>query len=70
MNNISRITKDALSSCETTFSKLLLYGNDPFDLATNTFILNASVDIFYQVNNLMVHFYRILYLFMLYFVKP
>ena len=44
LNDVSRITKDALPSCETTFVKLLLYGDDSFDSATNTLMLNASVE--------------------------
>ena len=35
---------DALPSCETAFVKLLLYGDDSFDSATNTLILNASLE--------------------------
>ena len=41
LNDVSRITKDALPTCETAFIKLLLYGDDSFDSATNTLILNA-----------------------------
>ena len=44
LNDVSRITKDALPSCDTTFDKLLLYGDDSFDSATNTLILNESVE--------------------------
>ena len=44
LNDVSIITKDALPSCETTFVKLLLYRDGSFDLATNTLILNASVE--------------------------
>ena len=44
LSDVSRITKDALPSWETTFVKLLLYGNDSFDLSTNILVLNASVD--------------------------
>ena len=44
LNDISRITKDALSSCEATFVKLFLYGHDSFESATNTLILNTSVE--------------------------
>ena len=44
LNDVSRITKDALPSCETAFVKLLLYGDDSFDSATNTLILNASLE--------------------------
>ena len=35
LNNVSKITKDALPSCETSFVKLVLYGDDSFDSATN-----------------------------------
>ena len=41
--NVSRITKDALPSCNITFIKLL-YGNDSLELATNNLILNTSID--------------------------
>ena len=44
LNDISRITKDALPSCEAGFIKRLLYGDDSFDSATNTLILNASLE--------------------------
>ena len=44
LNDVSRITKDALPSCETTFVKLLLYDDDSFESATNTLILNASLE--------------------------
>ena len=40
----SRITKDALPSCETAFVKLFLYEDDSFDSVTNTLILNASLE--------------------------
>ena len=43
LNDVSTITKDALSSCKITFVKFFLYGDDSFDSATNTLILNASV---------------------------
>ena len=36
--------KEALPSYETTFVKLLLYGDDSFYSVTNTLILNASVE--------------------------
>ena len=42
-NDVSRITKNTLPSCETAFVKLL-YGDDSFDSATNTSILNASLE--------------------------
>ena len=41
LNDVSRITRDALPSCETAFVKLLLYGEDSFDSATNTLRLNV-----------------------------
>ena len=44
LNNISRLTKDALHSCDTSVIKLLLYGDDSLDLATNSLILNAFID--------------------------
>ena len=44
LNDVSKITKDALLSCENTFVKLLLYGDDSFDSATNPLMLNASVE--------------------------
>ena len=44
LNDVSRITKDLLPSCETTFVKRLLYGDDSFDSATNILMLNASVE--------------------------
>ena len=42
LNDVSSITKDELATGETIFVKLLLYGDDSFDSATNTLILNAS----------------------------
>ena len=42
LNDVSKTTKDALPFCEAAFVKLFLYGNDSFDQATNTLILNAS----------------------------
>ena len=44
LNDVSRITKDALPSCETALVKLLLYGDDSFDSVANTLILNASLE--------------------------
>ena len=44
LNNVSRLTRDKLPSCDTSVTKLLLYGDDSLDLVTNTLILNASVD--------------------------
>ena len=58
LNDVSRVTKDALPSFETTFVKLVLYGDDSFDSVTNTLILNACAEYIYQVKGLMVHFYR------------
>ena len=43
-NNVSRLTKDKLPSCDTSVIKLLLYGDNLLDLLTNTLILNASID--------------------------
>ena len=42
LNDVSKTTKDTLPFCEAAFVKLFLYGNDSFDQATNTLILNAS----------------------------
>ena len=71
LNDVSRITKDALPSCETAFVKLLLYGNDSLDSATNTLILNASDEYILSSKrfdgSLFIEF--LLLLFMLYFVK-
>ena len=36
LNNTSRLTKDKLSSCNTSVIKLFLYGDDLLDLVTNT----------------------------------
>ena len=44
LNGVSRITKDALSSCEIAFVKLFLYGDDSFDSAINNLIPNASLE--------------------------
>ena len=44
LNDVSRITKNALPSCETAFVKLLLYSGNSFDSAANTSILNASLE--------------------------
>ena len=44
LNDVLTIAKDALPTCETAFVKLLLYGDDSFDSATNTLILNASLE--------------------------
>ena len=49
LNDVSRITKDTLPSCEAAFVKLLLYVDDSFDSATNILILNASLE--YIVSN-------------------
>ena len=70
LNDVSRITKNALPSCETAFVKLLFDCDDSFDSATNTLILNASLEfiLFYQVKDLMVHLYRIFYFYFHY--KP
>ena len=39
LNDVSKITKDTLPSCETTYVKLLLYDNNSID-----YILNASLE--------------------------
>ena len=44
LNNVLRLTKDKLPSCDTTVITPLLYGDDSLDLVTNNLILNASVD--------------------------
>ena len=44
LNNISGLTKEILSFCDTSDIKLFLYGDDSLDLETSTLILNASVD--------------------------
>ena len=44
LNDVSGITKNTLPFCETAFIKLLLYEDDSFDSATNTLILNASLE--------------------------
>ena len=44
LNNVSRLTKDKLRSCDTSIVKLLFYGHDSLDLVANTLILNAFVD--------------------------
>ena len=43
LNNISRINKDKLPSCDTAVMKLLFYGDNSLDPVINTLILNASV---------------------------
>ena len=44
LDNVSRLSKDKLPSCDTSVIKLLLYGDNSLDLVTNTLILNVSVD--------------------------
>ena len=39
-----KINQKKLPSCDISIIKLLLYGDDSLDLATNTLILNSSVD--------------------------
>ena len=39
-----KINQRKLHSCDISIIKLLLYGDDSLDLATNTLILNSSVD--------------------------
>ena len=42
--DVSRITNDGFPSCDTTFVKLHLYGDDSFHLVRNTVMLNTSCD--------------------------
>ena len=44
INNVSKITKDALPSCETLFVELLYHGDDSSNSATITLKLNASIE--------------------------
>lgn len=44
INNVSKITKDALPSCETLFVELLYHGDDSSDSVTMTLKLNASIE--------------------------
>ena len=46
LNDVSRITKNALPSCDTTFVKLLFYDEDLFDSATNTLLISPCIDFF------------------------
>ena len=43
LNIGSTIIRTSLLSCDATIVKLLLYGDESFDLVTNTLKLNASV---------------------------
>ena len=43
LNIASTIIRTSLLSCDATIVKLLLYGDESFDLVTNTLKLNASV---------------------------
>ena len=43
LNDVSRITKDKMTSCDTTFAKRRVYC-DEFYLVTNTRILYESID--------------------------
>ena len=43
LNIASTIIRNSLLSCDATIVKLLLYGDESFDLVTNTLKLNASV---------------------------
>ena len=44
LNIVSTINENNLTSCDATFVKLILYGDESLDLGTNTLILNASVN--------------------------
>ena len=44
LNIVSTINENNLTSCDATFIKLILYGDESLDLGTNTLILNASVN--------------------------
>ena len=57
-----------LSSCETTFAKILVYGDDSFGSATNAFILNASVEYILSSKRFDGALLQI-FLFMLYFIR-
>ena len=43
LNIASTIIRNSLHSCDATIVKLLLYGDESFDLVTNTLKINASV---------------------------
>ena len=43
LNIASKIIRNSLHSCDATIVKLLLYGDESFDLVTNTLKINASV---------------------------
>ena len=45
LNIASKIIRNSLHSCDATIVKVLLYGDESFDLVTNTLKLNASVDL-------------------------
>ena len=66
-NDVSRITK-FLSSFETTFAKPLVYDDDSFGSATNTFILNPFVEYILSSKRFDGALYRF-FLCMLYFIK-
>ena len=68
LNDVSSITKDELATGETIFVKLLLYGDDSFDSATNTLTLNAS-DEYISSSKRFDGPLFIDFLFMLYFVE-
>ena len=44
LENVTRLSKNKLPSCDTSVIKLLFYGDDSLDLVTNLLILKASVD--------------------------
>ena len=60
LNNVSRLTKEKLPSCDTSVIKLFLYGDDSLDLVTSTLILNASVDFILSSKRFDGPFYRII----------
>ena len=60
LNNVSGLTKDKLLSCDTSFTKLSLYGDDSLEVVTNTVILNASVNFILSSKRFDGAFYRII----------
>ena len=61
--NVSGLTKNKLPSCDTSFIKLFLYGDDSLDLVTNTLILNAFADFILSSKRFDGPFYRIIITF-------
>ena len=60
LNNVSGLTKDKLLSCDTSVTKLSLYGDDSLEVVTNTVILNAWVDFILSSKRFDGPFYRII----------